>query len=228
MKHLSHFCVFTWAIIAVLCSGCGENGLFGSSDDDDVIIYGNLNCPSGSLDGWCLGGSDCVDGACQCPDSNKVIRPGFCWSRISPAMFVTYDAHPDWVDTTIVAFDTDPYDLYFEELGPIGVELTGQIRQFSRGQHLGGGVGRLWPEESSEFDVPARVVIYSITLSNSTNERAKFNDGRVACYKTFRGDFVHRDTIRGLLHFTACSGDESSFPEEVTNPSHEMTWIRLR
>lgn len=62
--------------------------------------------------GHCLGPSTiCINGTCGCEDPALEIAPGFCVQRAGGYnyAFVSYDQHPNIIDTMILGFQEDPY-----------------------------------------------------------------------------------------------------------------------
>ena len=208
--------------ILLLAYGCGENGLFGGGGDPAVPM--GEQCDNGI--GFCITGASCFNGYCECPDTSKQIRPGFCWERVAPAMFVTYDAHPEWVDTTIIAIDIEPFEVDWATAGRFGTQLTGRTIQFNT-RLSDGTMGRLFPPQDPRGGADS-IRINPIKVGDTGFSWASFNDGDWFCTKAFLGRFINRDTIVGKLHFIGCGGPrETPMPEEVANPTHEMTWVRL-
>jgi hypothetical protein len=201
--------------------GCGENGLFGGGEDP-VVPMGEECSGNGS----CLFAAVCDNGYCVCPDTTRQIQPGFCWERVAPAMFVTYDAHPDWVDTTVIGIDVEPFDVDWSAVGEFGTQIWGQTIQFYP-RFSGGSIGRLWPPEDPGVGADS-IWIMPIKVGRNGWDQAYFNDFDWRCTKVFMGRFINRDTIVGKLNFIGCGGPrETPMPAEVANPTHEMTWIRL-
>jgi hypothetical protein len=212
-----------FALITLSFLGCKEDGLFGSGGDGDVVPRGE-ECGS-TLDCATVTGARCNNGYCQCPDTTAQLRPGFCIRRELPNTFVTFDKHPEWVDTTMISFNEEPFDTDWTTITGDGKQLGGQhLYNTTRGTW--GSAGRLFrPDDPS---VNADSIWITPIHTGRFSGSAFFNDGDWRCTKVFMGRFTDRDTIKGRLVFVGCRGGENTpLPDEVTNPTHEMTWVRL-
>lgn len=204
-----------------LCAGCGENGIFGNGDNDDVIPMGEECRGRGEL--GCATGAACNNGYCECPDTSAQLRPGWCIRQEEPNKFLTTSKHPEWVDTTIISFDVDPFDVEWSE-------VSGE-RYFLRGRHMWydnsyyrSSLGHVFRPGEPGTD-PDSIWIYPIASNRFQSPVTAFEDWR--CQRIFTGRFIGRDTIVGMLRFLSCTPGETPRPEEVVNPTHEMMWVRL-
>ena len=85
--------------------------LLSCEDDDDA--NGN-NGPAGTEcrnDSNCPGDAVCNNGRCECIDPSAQLAPGFCVQAIYPNTFVTFDTILGCTDTTLIAFEQDPFSL---------------------------------------------------------------------------------------------------------------------
>jgi hypothetical protein len=223
MKSNYKLLTLIFALITLSFLGCKEDGLFGSGGDGDVVPRGE-ECNS---DVECVVGADCNNGYCQCRDTTAQLRPGFCILRQYPNTFVTFDKHPEWVDTTMISFSEEPFDTDWSNVRGEGTSLGGHHIYFRRDSGMTwGSAGRLFrPDDPS---VNADSIWITPIHTGRFSGSAFFNDGDWRCTKVFMGRFTDRDTIKGRLVFVGCRGGENTpLPDEVTNPTHEMTWVRL-
>ncbi len=209
------------AFLVLSLSGC-QDGLFGGRGENEDVQPRGTECRSSYQ---CKTGASCNNGYCECPDTMSQLRPGFCIRRELPNTFVTFDQHPEWVDTTMISFNKDPFETDWSTVSDDRVALDGeQVYYSNRGTW--GTVGRLFRPENTEVAADS-IWIMPIETGNVRNS-AYFNNLEWRCTKVFAGRFVDRDTIKGRMIFLGCVGPENSpLPDEVQNPTHEMTWVRL-
>jgi hypothetical protein len=214
MKSNYKLLALIFALITLSFLGCKKG-------DGDVVPRGE-ECRNQL---GCMTSANCNNGYCECPDTTAQLRPGFCIRRGLPNTFVTFDQHPEWVDTTMISFNDEPFETDWTTIPGDGVQLWGQHLYYSNSGNFG-TVGRLFrPEDPS---VKADSIWIMPIVTGMFGHSAYFNDFDWQCYKVFAGRFTDRDTIKGRMIFRGCRGGENTpLPDEVTNPTHEMTWVRL-
>jgi hypothetical protein len=200
--------------------------LTGCRDDDDPVfgdITGSALCRNAKA-GGCTGEAVCVDGRCECLDQSNQLAPGFCVQNDFPNTFVTVDTTLGCIDTTLVSFMDDPFDLFW----PNGVQhqqLRSYVYNRDPNSTLPGGLAItvLRPDDT---DIGVDSVYITRILGTDGDNRCSIANWR--CQNSFFGAFVGRDTIRGVLQFIGCDDRNSgeSIPEAFTK-TYPMTFVRV-
>jgi hypothetical protein len=198
-----------------LCAGCGENGIFGNGGN----VPSNEQCIGVS----CSTGAECDTGRCECPDTSSQIRPGWCIPHDESNIFLTVDYHPEWVDTTMISFRVDPFDIDWSEVSGERYFSRGRIMYYDNAG-IWSGLGHVFRPEVPGAD-PDSIWIYPVASDRFQSPVTAFDDWR--CQRIFTGRFIGRDTIVGMLRFLSCTPGDTPIPEQVLNPTHEMMWVRL-
>jgi len=196
----------------------------GCKDDDDSFgLEGQQEQCVGPQGSGCVGESNCESGQCACLDKTTQLAPGFCLQSRYPNTFVTYDTILGCVDTTLVAFLDDPFDVKWAEDEPY---RTVSSYVYNRNPNVNtpgstGAVTLLRPESGTGVDT-----VYISTLIGEQDIYC--SRGSWFCMNAFAGAFVGRDTIRGIFQAVGCNdgGSGDPFPEDflVKIP---MTFVRL-
>lgn len=163
---------------------------------------------------------DCVNGYCECPSGSREIARGFCINqeRGFNIEFVTYNQYPGIIDTMIVAFNEEPYNLTWETGdSPIKVLPTYSYNR-NAGTENPGGSNAIFVYSRDPAQHVDTVILHTIYGGADKSLAA---EGRHICKYEYRGGFTDRNTIVGNLIMYECfeTGDGGTprpegFPEE--------------
>lgn len=211
-------------IMFICCCLIGCNGC----DDEmvELVPMGEECTPASRL---CRGVAWCENGYCKCGDENRQIIPGFCIQHNDGATFVTYDHYPGIIDTLLLYFKEDPFNLTWAIGDPEIKGATGATYNrdpFIKGiniqdQQIGFFI---WP---GNFETPVdSIVVYPVFDKGGSNV---YHNGEWLCRgKVFLGRFVNRNRIEGEIIINVCStqGNTPRPPELSPEARYPVTFTR--
>lgn len=214
--------VLFWLALPLLFASCGEDGLFGSGGEE--ITPTGEECGRNIRPG-CATGARCENGYCLCPDTSAQIGPGWCIPNYSDHMFVTYDVVDGILDTAIISFDEDPYEVDWSNINSAFYSLNGNYR-IKNNALIIGSIGALLPPRNANNRTDS---IDIVPLYHPADRFVReFEPGGWVCQKTFTGRFIDRDTIRGQMEYLFCRRDSITPKPPEAEVTYPMTWVRLK
>lgn len=200
-KSILAILLMTFVVIAQ--TSCNDD----DSDRPAHFFYDGDEC---QRDGHCVGVSICDNGYCACPDSVPSIAPGFCVQRTDGAAFVSYDQYDYFLDTTILWFAEEPFDHVWNVGDPVLQSVAGKmyLREVGVQDQGVGGVGLYL--YSGQLDAPVDTFIIIQMLQRGGSLGSYRQDGWRCSTTTFRGSFIHRDTLRGEVLIYGCQHSDTT------------------
>jgi len=216
-RFLILFVLFSISLVG--CNGCDDEQLRPTEGDE-------------CLSNHCPGIADCDNGFCLCPEGAISIARGFCVQDTDGANFVTYDRYPNLLDTTIVHFDEEPFDMVWRNGDPINHVISGATynRSSLTINTVLSSIGVLVYPGDPAIPVDT-VVIDNIYDKRSIIPGGYRQDGWQCRGVIFIGRFIDRNTIKGEISVNLCESEtETELPENLQNfaaGSFPVTYHRL-
>lgn len=213
------FILITLLLLMVGCNGCEDDGIPTPMGEECI---GNA----------CMGVALCNNGYCECPNTTQQLAPGFCIQDYEgAATFVTYDVHEGLLDTTILTFVEEPFDLTWEVGDPVLKTANGTT--YNRNPYAL-TIGRetlialyLWP---GDLVTPVDSIVILQVYDKSNNQHGHWAGEWVCRSKQFRGRFVDRDHIVGEIVLALCDTEGNTpRPVEIQETTrYPVTYTRWR
>lgn len=181
---------------------------------------------------FCNSIQECINGYCHCPEGYQELARGFC---IFPQFgfeteFVTYDTYPGILDTMVVSFNQEPYDLTWQNGdSPLIVLPTYTYNRNLLTENPGGSnaIFVYSGDPTQHVDTIVLHTIYGGSYKSTTVQ------GSHRCKYEYRGGFTDRNTIVGNLIMYDCfetgpggTPRPDGFPEE--GDRFPVTFTRLQ